>query len=71
MVGEENETFLISVWKPLHSKHVFKIVRLTTLCNVPKQTIFINIGPGFLQMVLELDTSKGPGPQGVDCEISH
>ena len=47
-------------------KTCFKIVRLTTICNGSKRTIFTSGGLGLLQTVLEPDTgwcaSKEAGP---------
>ena len=66
-VGEENETFLTRVWKPLLSKTRFKIVRPTAIRNGPKWTIFASGGLGLLQMVSELHTERcasvDTGPQ--------
>ena len=86
-VREWNESFLIRVRKPLPNRCVlgcgnlslktnFKTVRLMTICNEPKRTIFANGTLELLQMVLETDTgwcaNENVEPsKGVDCEISH
>ena len=54
----------------------FKTVRLTTICNVPKQTISVSGGLQLFQMVLELDSRRCANEDarplnGVDCEILH
>ena len=54
----------------------FKTVRLTVICNRPKQTIFVSYGLGLFQMVSEPDTKRYAGkdaghPRGVDCEIPY
>ena len=49
-VGEENETFLIRVWKPLLSRLCLKIVRLTTIRNGVKRTISTSGGFRLLQI---------------------
>ena len=71
LVGDENETFRIRVWKPLPNRRVLKLVR-----NGPKWTIFASGQLGLLQIVSELDTERCASkdarpPRGVDCEILH
>ena len=53
MVGEENETLFIRVWKPLPSRHVLKTLRESS-----KRTISASDGLGPLQMVLEPVTGR-------------
>ena len=70
-----NKIFLIRVWKSF-SSNAFKIMRLTTIRNRPKQTISTNSEFGLLQLVSKLDTERCANedtrlPRGVDCEISH
>ena len=83
LVGEENETTFIRVWKPLLSKRVLKTMRGSL-----KMTISASGGLGPLQMVSEPDTercaseeveprrgqcpSKDARPRkGVDWEVPH
>ena len=57
MVGEENETFFIRVWKPLPSICVLKLERKSER-ERPKRTIFDCSGFRLLQMILEPDTRR-------------
>ena len=70
-VGEGNETFLIRVWKPLPRIRVLKTMRLTTICNGPKQSIFASSGLELLQMVLETDIGQCETLVGVRLESFH
>ena len=75
LVGEENETPLIRVWKPLFSGRVLKTLRGTPKGN---RTISTGSGLGLLQMVSELDTARcaskearpqsGSGDLGNECQ---
>ena len=57
-VGEENETFLIRVWKPLPSRYVLKPWGWTVICNELKQTISASGGLGLLHYYLWLCHTK-------------
>ena len=48
LVGEENEAFLIRVWKSLPSKHVLKTLRGSVKWKSPKRTISVSGGLGRL-----------------------
>ena len=52
-----NKIFLVKVHKSLPNKR-FKTMRLTAICNVPKQTISASSGFGALQIVPELDIER-------------
>ena len=72
--GERNIPYKCVETFPYHTR--FKTVRLTTIHNKQKQTIFASDGLGLLQMVLKPNTawctSEDTGPsRGVDCEIPH
>ena len=53
---EENETFLIRVWKSLPSRRVLETVRLLAMRNGPKQTIFVSGGLSLLHSNFPLIT---------------
>ena len=57
-VGDENETFLIRVWKLFSSKRVLKTLREARKGKSPKRTISASSGLELLQMVSNLDTGQ-------------
>ena len=58
-LGEGIQTFLKTVWKPLPSRGVLKVVRLTTIRNEPKWIIFTSGGLEMLQKISESITRRG------------
>ena len=54
LVGEENETFFIRVWKPLTNRHVLKTLRRSL--QGKKMTLSTSGGLEILQMVSKPDT---------------
>ena len=73
MVGENNEAFLVSVWKSLPGKRVLKLEGKPGRVSI-KRTISASGGFGLLQMVSEPDTGQcasedAGSPREVDYEI--
>ena len=58
IVGEENETLFIRVWKPLPSRRVLKNLEGKPERKSPKRKISASGGPGPLQMVSESGTRQ-------------